>query len=59
MRMSYDDFFVQRLFSSYIIKWSNERDQRIQDYVTGMDALIEANRIKQELFKWEHDLWEY
>jgi gliding motility associated protien GldN len=59
MRMSYDDFFVQRLFSSYIIKWSNEKDQRIQDYVTGMDALIEANRIKQELFKWEHDLWEY
>jgi len=58
-RLSYDDFFTQRLFSSYIIKWSNERDYRIEDYATGMDALVEANRIKQEIFEWEHDLWEY
>jgi gliding motility associated protien GldN len=58
-RFSYDDFFVQRMFSSYVIKWSNDKDFRIQDYATGMDALIEANRIKQELFQFEHDLWEY
>jgi gliding motility associated protien GldN len=58
-RLSYDDFFVQRLFSSYITKWSNEKDYRIEDYATGMDALIEANRIKLELFNKEHDLWEY
>lgn len=58
-RLSYDDFFVKRLFSSYIIKWSNERDYRIEDYVQGMDALVEANKLKQELFTFEHDLWEY
>ncbi len=58
-RFSYDDFFVQRMFSSYIIKWSNERDNRIEDYAQGWDALVEANRIKQELFEFEHDLWEY
>lgn len=58
-RFSYDDFFIQRMFSSYITKWSNERDERIQDYATGMDALVEANRIKMEIFNYEHDLWEY
>lgn len=58
-RFSYDDLFTQRMFSSYIIKWSNEKDERIEDYATGMDALVEANRIKQTLVEFEHDLWEY
>jgi gliding motility associated protien GldN len=58
-RLSYDDLFTQRMFSSYITKWSNEKDFRIEDYATGMDGLIEANRIKQALFEFEHDLWEY
>jgi len=31
----------------------------IVDYVSGQDALMEAERIKQELFIMEHDLWEY
>jgi hypothetical protein len=46
------------MFSSYVTKWNNEKDFRIEDYATGMDGLIEANRIKQWLFEFEHDLWE-
>lgn len=55
--MSWDDIFEGRLFGSYIIKESNVLDRRIQDYKTGVDALMESEKIKQEMFEWEHDLW--
>jgi hypothetical protein len=62
-RLTYDDWFEQRLFSSYIIKQSNEHDNKIKEYDefkdNGVAALLEADRIKQELFEKEHDLWEY
>lgn len=59
-RISYDDFFMQRRFSSTIIAESNVYDNRqIGDYETGKEALIEAQRIKEWLFNVEHDLWEY
>lgn len=58
-RFSFDDLFVQRMFNSYIIKESNVYNRRIQDYVTGIDALMEAQRIKDELILYEHDLWEF
>ncbi len=59
-RISFDDFFMQRRFSSIIIAESNVYNNRmIQDYETGKEALIEAQRIKESLFNFEHDLWEY
>jgi gliding motility associated protien GldN len=58
--ISFDDLFMQRRFSSYIYRESNVYDNRdIQDYATYMDAMFEAERVKQEIFEWEHDLWEY
>ncbi len=57
IRMSWDDIFEGRLFGSYIIKESNVLDRRIQDYFSGVDALMESERIKQDMFEWEHDLW--
>lgn len=59
-RISFDDFFMQRRFSSTIKAESNVYDNRqINDYETGKEALIEAQRIKEWLFNTEHDLWEY
>ena len=59
-RISFDDFFMQRRFTSTIIAESNVYDNRaINDYETGKDALIEADRIKEWLFNIEHDLWEF
>lgn len=58
-RLSYDDLFTKRIFSSYIIKESNPYDRMIYDYAQGLDALLEAERIKEEIFNWEHDLWSY
>ncbi len=58
--LSFDDMFIQRRFASTIAQESNEFGNRfIVDYLTGQDALMEAERIKEELFNMEHDLWEY
>lgn len=57
--LSYDDIFMKRLFSSYIVKESNPDDLRIKDYATGIDRLYESERVKKELLDYEHDLWSY
>ena len=59
-RISFDDLFMQRRFSSYIYAESNVyNDRTIGDYTIGKDAMFEAERIKTDLFNFEHDLWEY
>ena len=58
--ISFDDLFMQRRFSSFIYAEANVYDNRkIVDYSTGDDALYEAEKIKQQLFEVEHDLWEW
>jgi gliding motility associated protien GldN len=59
-RISFDDYFIQRRFNSYIYAESNVYSNRnIGSYSLGMDALLEADKVKQYLFETEHDLWEY
>lgn len=58
-RKTYDDIFWKRMFTSYIYKEDNVYDRRISDYATGVDALMEAERIKNELFTFEQNLWEF
>ncbi|MFC3198473.1 gliding motility protein GldN [Parapedobacter deserti] len=58
--LSYDDVFIKRLFSSYIVKQSNPEDLRIRDYIdNGLERLYEAERIKKSLVDFEQDLWSY
>ena len=62
--MTWADLFEMRKFSSYIFKQTNVQDFRLKDYMdtrgwTDIDRLIESERIKQELFNFEHDFWEY
>ncbi len=59
IRLSWDDLFESRMFSSYVIKESNVFDRRIQDYTNGIDALMESDRVKNEIFEKEHDMWSY
>lgn len=57
---SFDDLFTQRRFSSFIFKESNVYDNRpISSYTSGIETLYESERIKESIFKYEHDLWEY
>lgn len=58
-RISYDDLMSKRMFDSYIIKEENVYDRMINSYAQGIDALLESERIKKEIFNWEHDLWSY
>lgn len=58
--LSYDDIFIKRIFTSYIVKQDNPDDLRIKDYISDeMDRLYEAERIKKMLSDWEQDLWSY
>jgi gliding motility associated protien GldN len=59
-RLSFDDLFMQRRFGSVVYGESNVYNDRIiSDYQVGRNSLFEAERIKTELFNFEHDLWEY
>lgn len=58
---SYDDMFFKRRFGSYIIRESNEYDNRaINEYERGgIPIMREAERIYYEIFNREIDMWEY
>ncbi|MEI6488845.1 MAG: gliding motility protein GldN [Bacteroidota bacterium] len=58
-RRTIDDIFWKRLFSSFIFKESNVYNRYIADYTSGLDALLESERIKKEIFTSEHDLWHF
>jgi gliding motility associated protien GldN len=59
-RISFDDLFIQRRFSSLIFAESNVFDDRvINEYMVGKDVIFEAERIKTELQNFEHHLWEF
>ena len=56
---SFDDLFIQRRFSATAYKTSDKFDREIEDYKFGVDRLYEAERIKEEIRKWEQDVWNY
>lgn len=61
-KFSYDDWFRQRLFTSYVIKTSNMHDNSILQDPTyrksGLEALIEAERIKQQNYEQDANMFE-
>ncbi len=57
--LSFDDVFMKRIFASYIVKVSNDKDERIKDYAQGIDKLYEAEKVKKQLMDWELNLWSY
>ena len=57
--MTWQDMMEMRQFSSYIMKRSNVYDRKVEDYLTGVDMLLEAEKIRMEIFNFEHDLWSY
>ncbi|MFN7325788.1 MAG: gliding motility protein GldN [Chitinophagales bacterium] len=57
--ISWEDLFEMRQFASYIYKESNVYDRKLEEYLTGVDLLMESEKIKNEIFNFEHDLWQY
>jgi gliding motility associated protien GldN len=58
-RRSFEDMFWKRQFHSVIEKESNVFDRRVDQYAKGIDALLESDRVKGDIFRWEHDLWHF
>ncbi len=56
---TWEDIFEMRFFASTIIKENNLYDRRLEDYLTGTDKLMAAERIQSEIFNFEHDLWQF
>ena len=57
--MTWEDIFEMRFFASYIYKESNVYDRRLEEFLSGLDLLMESGKIKDKLFSYEHDLWAY
>jgi gliding motility associated protien GldN len=59
-RITFDDFFAQKLYTSYIVGASNIYDRMIPDYVKTREEIVyEQQLIESELLNFELDLWEY
>lgn len=59
-RMTYDEFFAQRLYTSYIVGEDNMYDRVIPEYVKDEASMkAEQKRIETELLEFEQNLWEY
>lgn len=56
---TYDDLFQKRYFSSYIHKESNVFDRTINSYMSGVDAVLESEKIKESISNLESDLWQF
>ncbi len=57
--LSLDDVFIKHFFTGFITQVSGVRDQAIADYATGVNQIIEAERIRNEIMRLESGLWEY
>jgi gliding motility associated protien GldN len=58
-RRTFEDIFWKRQFASNVTKESNVYDRRIDQYAKGIEALIESDRVKSDIFRFEHDLWQF
>jgi len=58
-RLTWDDYFEGRYFSSRILKISNPFDEFISTQHPGMEGLYEAQRTNEMIFNKEHDMWVY
>lgn len=57
--MSFDDYFWKRQFASTIYKQSDVFDRTIEQYRYGIDALIESQKITEDIRTFENDLWHF
>lgn len=57
--LTWEDIMEMRFFASYIYKQRNVLDLGLKDIYTGIDLLMEGEKIKQEIFHFEHDLWSF
>lgn len=61
-RMTWEELFESRMFSSYIVKSTldNPQNKFIRNYIKDpILALLEGDNIKEKIFNYEQNLWSY
>ena len=58
-RMTWDEFFESRQFSSKVYKQSNPFGTEFKDNLTPMESLYEGKKTSEEIFNKEADMWVY
>ncbi|MAT53899.1 MAG: gliding motility protein GldN [Saprospirales bacterium] len=58
-KISWEDWLEMRHFTAYIVKEGNVRDNRLQELYSGVDQLLESQKIRDEIFNFEQDLWSH
>ncbi len=61
-RMSWEELFESRFFSSYIVKSTldNPFDRELKEFIKDpLFRLLEGDNIKERIFNYEQDLWAY
>ena len=58
-RRTFDEIFQKRQFGSVIVKESNVYDRNIAEYRKGINALLEAESIQDNITNREIDLWRF
>lgn len=56
---SWEAIFISHTYNSFITREDNRYNRKISDYLTGTDALLEAERIEDYLLEISEDMWEY
>jgi len=62
VRMSWEEIFESRYFSSYIVKSTinNPFDKPLSGYISDpLFRLLEGEKIKETIFNWEQNQWSY
>jgi gliding motility associated protien GldN len=60
--INFDDLLISRHFNAVVYKEENvQGDRMIEKYKpnNAMDQLLEAERVKDKIRDFEHDLWNY
>ena len=58
-QMTFDQLFQMRMFHGMVVKEDNVYNRGVTPTWQGVDALMESDRVKNDLFTLEHDLWHY
>lgn len=56
---SFDELFTKHLFIGPIKKESNIYGREISEYLSGIDGLLEGEKIKERIYNYESDRWEH
>lgn len=56
---TWEDLFEMRHFASTVVKENNIYDRRLQDYLSGTDMVMQAERIEDAIFNREQDMWSW